>query len=208
MAPVQMPAAVDEIREASAADRPAVAEALAEAFFDDPVTMWATPRDRLRPWTLRRFFAVQFAGRLERGGLVYCDRARCGAALWAPPNAWKITLREDLLIASSFAHPAQWLRGPMVGYGLLGIEHRHPGLPPHMYLAALGVRPPAQGRGLGSRLMQPVLALCDTDGVPAYLESSKESNIAFYARHGFRVSGEIRLPRGPTMYAMWRDPRA
>ena len=38
------------------------------------------------------------------------------------------------------------------------------------------------------------------------VESSKESNIDFYARHGFRVTGEFRLLRGPTVWRMWRDP--
>ncbi len=45
------------------------------------------------------------------------------------------------------------------------------------------------------------------DGVGAFLESSKESNIAFYARHGFRVLEPIELLRGPTLWKMWRDPR-
>jgi hypothetical protein len=31
-------------------------------------------------------------------------------------------------------------------------------------------------------------------------------NAALYARHGFRVTGEIALPNGPTLLAMWRDP--
>jgi hypothetical protein len=52
-----------------------------------------------------------------------------------------------------------------------------------------------------------VLDQCDSDQVGAYLESSKERNIDFYARHGFRVLGEIELLRGPKMWKMWRDPR-
>ena len=55
--------------------------------------------------------------------------------------------------------------------------------------------------------MAPVLERCDTDGVGAYLESSKESNIAFYSRHGFQVTEEIKLLAGPPMWKMWRDPR-
>jgi ribosomal protein S18 acetylase RimI-like enzyme len=76
-----------------------------------------------------------------------------------------------------------------------------------MYLSVLGTDPAAQGRGIGSALLAPVLRQCDEDGVPAYLESSKERNVAFYARHGFRVREELALPRGPQMWLMWRDPR-
>ncbi len=87
------------------------------------------------------------------------------------------------------------------------IDARHP-TSPHMYLAVLGTDPSAQGRGIGSALLAPVLRQCDEDGVPAYLESSKERNVAFYARHGFRVREELPLPRGPRMWLMWREPRS
>ena len=43
--------------------------------------------------------------------------------------------------------------------------------------------------------------------VAAYLESSKEQNIDLYARHRFRVTQELRLPDGPKLWAMWREPR-
>ena len=71
----------------------------------------------------------------------------------------------------------------------------------------LGTEPASQGQGLGSAVLGPVLEQCDADGVGAYLESSKERNIDFYARHGFRVTDELRLLRGPRMWGMWRDPR-
>lgn len=172
---------------------------------DDPVSAWASPKLARRERMLRRFFSVMLAGKLP-GGFVYTNAERTGGALWASPGKWRTSTLEDLRIASAFADPRLWSRGPLVARGLLDVERAHPADPRHFYLATLGVVPELQGRGVGSRLMRPVLELCDREGVPAYLESSKESNIAFYARHGFRVTRELKLPRGPTMYAMWREP--
>lgn len=197
----------EEITPAGAGDRERVASALTAAFIDDPVTTWATPADRHRPPVLRHFFRCYFDFHVGEG-TVYVDEERCGAAVWALPGRWRTTAGQDLRIARAFAHPRHWLRAPTVARGLLGLERNHPPQPEHFYLASLGVVPEEQGRGLGSRLMQPILTICDSDGIPAYLESSKESNIAFYARHGFRVTGELKLSRrGPTMWPMWREPR-
>jgi hypothetical protein len=55
--------------------------------------------------------------------------------------------------------------------------------------------------------MGPVLRSCDEDRIPAYLESSKERNVDFYGRHGFRVLERLSLPAGPPVWLMWRDPR-
>jgi ribosomal protein S18 acetylase RimI-like enzyme len=78
----------------------------------------------------------------------------------------------------------------------------------HWYLGTIGTDPARQGTGVGTALLRVVLDRLDAAGVPAYLESSKESNLAFYGRHGFEVTGQIHTPRGgPTLWLMWRDPR-
>ena len=75
---------------------------------------------------------------------------------------------------------------------------------PHYYLAALGTDPPHQGKGVGSALIEPVLARADREGIPAYLESSKETNVPFYRKHGFEVVQELAVPNGPRVWAMLR----
>jgi GNAT superfamily N-acetyltransferase len=85
------------------------------------------------------------------------------------------------------------------------IERRHP-VVPHYYLSVLGTDPEQQGGGIGSALLTPVLDRCDSDGIAAYLECSKESNVAFYARHGFAVTDRVQLPDGPPLWFMWREP--
>jgi hypothetical protein len=47
----------------------------------------------------------------------------------------------------------------------------------------------------------------DEEGQPAYLESSKERNVALYARFGFEVVEELRSGTGgPPIWRMWREP--
>jgi len=194
------------VRRATEADVGALTRMLARAFMDDPVAGWSCPPERLRPAVLERFHGTRLRQLLAHREIWTTDDCAC-AALWAPPKRWRTTWREDLAIARAVARPRLAARLPLAMAGLLGVEREHPREPPHWYLAVLGTDPPAQGQGLGSAALGPVLEQCDADGVGAYLESSKERNIDFYARHGFRVMRELRLPCGPAVWPMWRDPR-
>ena len=44
----------------------------------------------------------------------------------------------------------------------------------------------------------------DRDGVPTFLETGTQPNVAFYERLGFGVTDEILLPGGPTHWGMTR----
>jgi GNAT superfamily N-acetyltransferase len=199
--PAQMPAA----RQARREDIPALARMLTRAFLDDPVAMWVYRPEKLRPKLLERFYAIRLRQMLPEQE-IWTTSELASAAMWAPPQRWRTSARQDLELAPALLHPALLPRLPLIMRGLIGFERQHPHEPPHWYLAILGTEPAAQGSGHGSAVLAPVLERCDADGVGAFLESSKERNIDFYARHGFRVTHELRLPRGPKMWAMWRDP--
>jgi ribosomal protein S18 acetylase RimI-like enzyme len=194
---------VTEVRTARREDMAPLATTLARAFDDDPVIGWVFPDDGKRPRMARRLFAIRLEHLIDDEE-TYTAGNR-GGALWAVPGRWKISAVQQLTMTARLLG-GLGLRTPRILGGLHEIERRHP-KPPHYYLAVLGVDPDDQGRGLGSALMGPVLRSCDQDGVPAYLESSKERNVDFYARHGFRVTEELRLPAGPPVWLMWRDPR-
>jgi ribosomal protein S18 acetylase RimI-like enzyme len=179
---------------------------LARAFMDDPVAEWSCRPDSLRHSVLERFYVTRTRQLLAHEE-VWITGKSASAALWAPPKRWKLTPVQDATLSRGLLHPRLIARLPLVVAGLLGLQRRHPAAPPHWYLAFLGTDPSAQGQGLGSAVLRPVLEQCDSDGVAAYLESSKERNIDFYARHGFRVTSELRLPRGPRVWPMWREPR-
>jgi ribosomal protein S18 acetylase RimI-like enzyme len=181
-------------------DVPAVADTLARAFDDDPLAVFAHPRASSRRRRMRFFFATRMRTVVGEELCLIDEDAR-GAALWTPHDAWEAPPREQLRLARLLNRRAPWV---LAGFARMEKLHPHE---PHYYLMTLGVAPEAQGQGLGSKLMAPMLERCDRERVPAYLESSKERNIAFYGRHGFRVTEEMRFPRGPKLWLMWRDPR-
>ena len=191
------------VRPARAEDIGPLAACLARAFDDDPVTAWVYPNPRSRARWSQRFFQWQLR-RLLPQEVTWTTDDQAGAAIWALPGRWREgpadmvrLLRATLLgIVPSL---------PRVLRGLGQVETRHPDNR-HMYLAVLGVEPDRQGDGVGSALIRPGLELCDREGLPAYLETGKERNVAFYARHGFRVTEELDLTRGPRVWLMWRDP--
>jgi ribosomal protein S18 acetylase RimI-like enzyme len=191
------------VRHARTEDAPDLARVLARAFDDDPVTRWVYGEGRGRARWSANFFRWQLR-RLTPQDVTWTTEDHEGAALWALPDRWRETTGEMLrLLAGTL--PGVLGRAPRVLKGLGQVEARHPERS-HMYLAVLGVDPGRQGEGIGSALIGPGLELCDREGLPAYLETAKERNLAFYGRHGFRITEELALPKGPPIWLMWRDP--
>jgi len=190
---------------AGPADVVPLAASLARAFFDDPVMSFLIPHEPTRQRRVTRYFEVALTIQHMPHGASYTDADRAGGALWDPPDHWKLGLAQ-ILRASPKMVAAFGLHVPRALRVLSTVESRHPATP-HWYLAVLGTDPVHQGKGIASALLAPVLDRCDRDGIGAYLESSKHSNIAFYRRHGFEVTGEIALPGGPKIWPMWRDPQ-
>jgi hypothetical protein len=55
--------------------------------------------------------------------------------------------------------------------------------------------------------MEPVLAKCDRERVPAYLEATSSDSRRCYERVGFQAQSEERLAGdGPPFFPMWREP--
>ena len=75
------------------------------------------------------------------------------------------------------------------------------------YLFNLSVKKEAQGKGIASKLMKPMLKFLDDEKMVAYLETNKESNVGLYEHYGFEVKREECVPKTNVMhYAMVRKP--
>jgi ribosomal protein S18 acetylase RimI-like enzyme len=196
--------------EATGQDVPALAATLARAFYDDPVMSWIFPDEGSRIARLTGMFALLARhAHLPKAGVELASRhASCveAVALWDPPGAWRLPLGTQIRQGPRFLR-VFGARLPAALRALGRVERYHPARP-HWYLSVLGTDPSAQGHGLGSALLRSRLGRCDAAGLPAYLESSKHSNIAYYEKHGFRVMRELPMPGGcPPVWPMWRDPR-
>jgi GNAT superfamily N-acetyltransferase len=202
-----MRSTADAVRPAEPDDVPALTRMLVRAYMDDPVAVWICRSSPLRARLLESLYSARVRAMLMDGG-VWTNRERSSAAAWTPPGCERVGMRPDAALIGCLLNPRLAGRAPLLAAGLNRMRRRHPHTPPHWYLSLLGTDPNAQGHGFGSAVLQPALERCDADGVGAYLESSKPRNLDFYARHGFSVLGELRLPRGPTMWPMWREPRA
>jgi GNAT superfamily N-acetyltransferase len=179
-----------------------VARELARAFAIDPGYRWLLPAEREWARAAPRLFAALIRDFAETG-LALTDPGGSGAALGHAaerrPRPWPVEAAFSLRLA--------WLFGRRLGRAAAFGRALAAARPaePHGYLAVLGIAPECQRRGVGSELLASFLARCDAAGMPAYLETSREANVAFYARHGFAVRTEIPIRDGPRLWTLWRE---
>ena len=193
-----------EMIQAGPEDTPQLGRTLALAFRDDPVQRWLFPTEaEWRHGSERLFRATLHCW--SRIGHVLTNAARTGAAIWVPPGPPRPTRWASLRMGALGVYALRGRAG-RAGRSFARVERRHPH-EPHWYLMALGTDPAHQRQGIGSQLLRPVLARCDREGVPAWLESSKQRNVPYYEGHGFELVEEVQLLEdGPPLWLMLRRP--
>lgn len=187
-------------------------EMLARAFYDDPLSVYLVPHDakraRVLPWLYER--VVRY-GAMYDGELLVTPNSVDGVAVWLPPGLSHTPI--TWLIRAGLA-----LTPLKFGLGATGrfmaanhVERLRAKLAPepHWYLWVIGVEPERQGRGLGSSLIEPMIARADADGLPCYLETHKERNVTFYEKHGYNAvhTGNV-AKEGPPYWCLKREPRS
>src|SRR4051794_27145178 len=197
-----------DIRTATSGDIDAAEVALALAFQDDPgmihIEPDATRRANLLPAFFRTFIAASLA---EDGDLVVAGDPIEGIASWFGPERHGPS--PDAMGANGIAD-VLGLAGRAATDRLLSmveeIERQHAALAhgPHLRLEFYGVVPARQGRGVGTALIDHGHRRADELGVPCYLETFSDANVAFYGRRGYAVVGEFTIDATTHGYGMIR----
>jgi GNAT superfamily N-acetyltransferase len=185
---------------------------LKEAFSTDPIFSFHFPDPILRAKVLESFFDDIVRAHMQFGHVYAAmdgDRL-IGTAVWRPPNTTANTWRDRW---RAFAARRRLMAlSPAVGGKLLegfaALERTHP-IAPHWYLFFIGLDAAARGRGIGARLMAPVIEAADAANTLCYLETPFPQTIAFYRQLGYEVSSEPRpFPGASQLWAMSRRPRS
>lgn len=177
-------------------------------FADDPFKHWmlGTAGDDTNEALWRYSLA-----RLDPSSEVHAMEDSSAVALWVPP----VGLRAAPSASDQFDPDAYWqiLADATTDQHVTKVKNFIAEMrtmapdEPVWYLGAIAVDPAAQGQGLGTRLMAPILARCDRTGVPAWLESTNPRNHMFYIRQGFEAVDTCAPADGPSVTGFRRPPR-
>jgi ribosomal protein S18 acetylase RimI-like enzyme len=182
------------------------------SFYDDPFFIHLSDESTLRARGLTLYMrshmvalgdsAVATGARNPEGVLV-------GICVWQRPGTYPIPVGRQIRemggsVRALIPRPKSLVTGLRYTMALEKARPREE----HWYLSLLAVDPMAWRRGIGSALLEPSLASIEEDGLPCYLETQKEANLAYYRRFGFEETERLNPSRGgPPLFTMTRPVR-
>ena len=197
----------------------ALAPMLGRAFDVDAAYQYLMPDAARRLDGLTEFFSGNLRVHLPHActHVSLDERGPCATVTLRPPGGVPIstlTMLRHGLVPFAFAHGRAavkrllWLKKTYDALEAEAAQNR-----PHWYVHMMAVRPDQQGRGLGSRLLEHMLARTADAGTPlqCVLTTHLRQNLVFYQRAGFELTGERKLePPDASPYTVWamvRPPR-
>lgn len=184
-----------QITAAMTSDAEHAVACLVAAFAEDPITTFLLQPGPGYPQRLTRFFSLLFRARvaLRMPVLVAQDASGIhGAAMGntAAPPPWTDDLEREWSELET-AYPGFNDRAAI--YDEISRKSTPPSA--HYYLGVIGTGPLSRGQGTGSRLLRSFCDLSDSDPLSTgvYLETANPSNVRFYERAGFAVTGQGSL---------------
>ena len=172
------------------------ANLLARAFWDDPMIVFLFPDVEVRREREPSFFSLNMEHAVV-GGELYTTTSFRGISVWRFLGDETIS-RVDTVNDPRNRLPEAMGDGPfqrlMIIAKYTNEMHKRLVQKKHCYLLFLGVEPDQQGKGYGSLLIEPVIKRADKKCLSCYLETMKQSNLAFYRKHGFQVADEKQIP--------------
>ena len=187
-----------------------LAEVAANAYRDYPLHNWFT-KGKYDEKASRLIMQISLKTMTE-DAVIYADSEEInGFAVWLPfgfkGNKTMPFLKNGGL--KLFLHSGPGIIGRLLTYETYAMNLKKEFTDNYdWYLYNLSIKKDAQGKGIASKLMRPMLQFCDDERMVAYLETNKEANVGLYQHYGFDLMNEALIPASPVMhYAMVRSPK-
>ncbi len=204
--------AIEELYKIQKKDVKTACQVLGKAFHDDPTWIHVIPDENERKKKLPAVFEYVVRYSLTYG-IVYAPTENLeGFAAWAPhttvdPSFWRLlrsgAFRAAIKMGSEIGRKIETLFKEIDKDRREHMKDRS-----YLYLQAIGVLPEFQGQGLGGRLLKPMFAKADIEGIPIYLETETEKNMKMYSKYGFQTLKEGRAPGAEfPFWEMVREPQ-
>jgi ribosomal protein S18 acetylase RimI-like enzyme len=178
-----------------------IAETLARAFQTETGWSYVIPDPKLRAERLAAAFHL-FLQDEHRKGAVFGTDGIEAVTLWRGPGQAHDSLWDRTRLIVPFI---QRLRFSIFrGLEVADLIEKHLPKEPVWYLHYAGCDPAHQGKGFGGAAIRAGLERADEDGLPAYLETADEHNIALYQSFGFAIKHSWQVPEGPVFWGMQR----
>jgi ribosomal protein S18 acetylase RimI-like enzyme len=184
----------------------------ARSFYDDPFFVHLSAEPMLRARGLALYMRSHLAA-LGDSAVATCARDRAGTmvgiCVWQRPGTYPLPVAAQAremagALRALIPRPPAVVKGLQYTMAMEKARPRHE----HWYLCLLAADPMAWRRGIGTALMEPSLASIDGEGLPCYLETQKEANLAYYRRFGFEETDRLTpSPGGPALFTMTRPVR-
>ena len=190
-------------------DEPAAVATLAAAFASYPLLTALDPDPAQRPRLVEAFSRYLFRMSARSGGVFATPDRAAVACAWPPgwewPSRWA-SLRNGAgaVLWRLGWHAGRWLNRLENELDVARAAHV---VEPHWYVCMVGVRPEARGMGLSRTVLRPVFEAADITGVPIYLETMSEVNVAIYQKLGFELRGYRELTGGLPNWEFVREAR-
>lgn len=186
------------------------ADVVTAAFFDYPMFTFYFPdpqrRTRSMSWYLKNVLNTAL-----RYGEVYTTPDISGVIFTLPPGHTRISqweyIRCGFMLSPFVLGVRNFIRSQECEEFVGNIHMELMKDRPHYYLWGLTVDPRQKKSGIGTALLQPVLAQADAEKMPFYLETHDEKNVQYYQRHGFRLLQASSIPKyNLPIWCMVREP--
>jgi len=174
----------NELILANFSDKPLIVKILTDTFKNDPCLNWLIEKISNKN-KLENIVNYVVDETLCTGSIFFTINKKA-VVLWKTENKEKFTfkfIKRNIIFLFQMG-----IKCVVKNLKMSHISHKHfPNNSKFYYLYMIGVLNEAQGNGLASKLMNPILKYSQSENIPVFLETANPKNVEIYKKKGFVI---------------------